>query len=50
VDGTTTRLSSRDRRQHVVVTTDRRPELAVLDPDSILIDIQPANNRRSFPR
>jgi hypothetical protein len=49
VNGTTTRLTSRDRRQLVVVTTDTRPVAAVLDPDNILIDIDPSNNGREFP-
>jgi hypothetical protein len=48
VDDTTTRLTSRDRRQVVVVTTDTRPVAAVLDPENILIDIDPSNNGRSF--
>jgi hypothetical protein len=48
VNGTTQRLTSRDRRQLVVVTTDTQPTEAVLDPDAILIDSDPSNNRRPF--
>jgi hypothetical protein len=50
VDGTRVRLTSREPLQHVVVTTDSRPVEAVLDPDNVLIDTDPTNNRRSFPR
>jgi hypothetical protein len=44
------RLDSRERSQVVEVTTDSRPDAAVLDPGRFLIDVRPANNARSFPR
>lgn len=44
------RLESRDRSQIVEVITAERPAHAVLDPDAILIDVRPENNRRDFPR
>jgi hypothetical protein len=50
VNGTRVRLTSREARQLVVITSAERPEAAVLDPDSVLIDVDPGNNRRSFPR
>jgi hypothetical protein len=40
-------LESRDRRQRVEVITRERPEEAVLDPEDVLLDIDPTNNRRS---
>jgi hypothetical protein len=43
-------LDSRERRQLVEVVTSQRPDEAVLDPDRILIDVRPGNNRRIFPR
>jgi hypothetical protein len=46
----TQRLTSRDATQVVFLRTSARPERAVLDPDNILIDIDPANNARDFPR
>ncbi|MGH7552694.1 MAG: hypothetical protein ACREMQ_06655 [Longimicrobiales bacterium] len=46
--GSETRLlESRDRRQVVTVTTRERPAVIVLDPDEILLDVNPDNNRRS---
>jgi hypothetical protein len=44
------RLTSRDARQIVFVSSASRPERATLDPDNILIDLDPANNTREFPR
>ncbi|MDR0787791.1 MAG: M1 family metallopeptidase [Gemmatimonadota bacterium] len=38
------RLESRDRIQVVMIRTASRPDLAVLDPEGILIDLIPANN------
>ncbi|MEX2571240.1 MAG: M1 family metallopeptidase [Gemmatimonadota bacterium] len=38
------RLTSRERRQVVQVVTGERPERAVLDPDDVLLDIDPSNN------
>jgi hypothetical protein len=49
INGVTQRLNSRDTRQVVLVRTPDRPTLAVLDPDNVLIDIAPENNRREFP-
>ena len=46
----TERLTSHERRQHVVITTATRPDAATLDPDDVLIDLDPANNTRPFPR
>jgi hypothetical protein len=48
VDGVTQRLDSREPRQVVTVRTGTRPTEAVLDPDAVLIDINPYNNRRRF--
>jgi hypothetical protein len=48
VNDATIRLTSRDRRQVVVVNTDTRPTVAVLDPENILIDMDPSNNRGEF--
>ena len=42
----TRRLESRERRQVVTVATAARPPEVVLDPDRILLDIDPSNNRR----
>jgi hypothetical protein len=39
-------LESRDRRQRVEIITRERPEEAVLDPEDVLLDIDPTNNRR----
>jgi hypothetical protein len=50
VDGTTQRLTSREPRQVVLLRLQARPEAAELDPDGMLLDIDPANNRRRFPR
>jgi hypothetical protein len=50
VNGTSQRLTSQDRRQIVTVQAEARPDSAVLDPHNILIDIDPSNNRRPFPR
>jgi hypothetical protein len=38
------RLETRDRSQVVEVRTSARPESVVLDPDQILLDVNPANN------
>ncbi len=38
------RLTSRDRVQVVEVRTDQRPDVVVLDPENVLIDINPGNN------
>jgi hypothetical protein len=48
VNDATIRLTSRDRRQVIVVNTDTRPTAVVLDPENILIDIDPSNNRGEF--
>jgi hypothetical protein len=40
-------LESRERRQVVEVVTDGRPAEAVLDPRDVLLDMDPANNRRA---
>ncbi|MEX0893320.1 MAG: M1 family metallopeptidase [Gemmatimonadota bacterium] len=44
----TIRLESRERTQAVRFTLDARPAEAVLDPERVLIDVQPDNNRRAF--
>jgi hypothetical protein len=49
VDGESLLLTGRERRQVVVLAVERRPADAVLDPDEMLIDINPFNNRRAFP-
>jgi hypothetical protein len=49
VNGTTQRLTSRERRQVVEVRLSSRPVLAVLDPADALLDINPFNNRKRFP-
>jgi hypothetical protein len=48
VDGTRVILESRNRLQTVEVVTSDRPTAVVLDPDDVLIDIDPANNRRAL--
>jgi hypothetical protein len=40
-------LTSRDRRQTVEVITSERPREAALDPRDLLLDYDPANNRRA---
>jgi aminopeptidase N len=43
--GTETRmLDSRDRTQTVTILTSARPDRVVVDPDNMLIDIDPSNN------
>jgi hypothetical protein len=49
VNDITQRLSFRERRQVVTVSTAVRPFEAVIDPGHILIDVNPFNNRRRFP-
>lgn len=39
---------SRERRQTVTITTSNRPSEVVLDPDNVLIDIAPGNNRKTI--
>lgn len=46
VDGTRRRLDSRERRQWVEVDTAQRPSRVTLDPERILLDVNPSNNRR----
>jgi hypothetical protein len=49
--GSETRLlDSHDARQVVEVTTAQRPTEVVLDPDRVLIDTRPENNRLSLAR
>jgi hypothetical protein len=50
VGGTLLRLDARERRQVVELTMTEPPVEAVLDPAGILIDLNPYNNRRSFPQ
>jgi hypothetical protein len=50
VNGTTQRLVWLDRRQVVMLALSERPDVAVLDPDNVLLDIDPGNNRKEFPR
>ena len=45
VGETTRTLSSREREQTVEVVTTERPAEAMLDPEGILIDLDPSNNR-----
>jgi hypothetical protein len=45
VGGETVTLRSRDRRQVAEIVTRSRPADAVLDPRSVLLDIDPTNNR-----
>lgn len=42
------RLESRERTQVVRVETAERPERVVLDPDRMLLDADPSNNRREL--
>jgi aminopeptidase N len=42
------RVEGRERRQMVTVTTAARPAEAVLDPDDVLLDIDPTNNRKAI--
>ncbi|HEX6308772.1 MAG TPA: M1 family metallopeptidase [Longimicrobiales bacterium] len=44
------RLTSRAARQVVLLRTPARPAAATLDPENILIDLNPANNTKDFPR
>jgi hypothetical protein len=48
VGDTLQRLTSRERRQTVTITTPARPDAVTLDPDNVLIDIDPANNTRAL--
>jgi hypothetical protein len=48
VNGSSRILHDRARRQLVHMELDSRPEIATLDPDEILIDIDTANNTRRF--
>jgi hypothetical protein len=48
VGSATRRLDSRERRQTVEVITAQRPTEAVLDPDEILLDLDPTNNRAAL--
>ncbi|MEX2584636.1 MAG: M1 family metallopeptidase [Gemmatimonadota bacterium] len=47
VGSRTERLSSEARRQVVEMITEERPTEAVLDPEDVLIDVDPSNNRRT---
>jgi hypothetical protein len=46
VGNTVRRLESRERSQVVEIDTPRRPSEVILDPELVLIDIEPANNRK----
>ena len=48
VDGVRTLADSRDRSQTVTIDTQTKPVAIVLDPDHILIDLDPANNRKTL--
>lgn len=48
VDGESLTLTSREPRQTVEIVTTERPRQAVLDPEQVLLDLDPRNNRRSF--
>ncbi|MBR9990987.1 MAG: M1 family metallopeptidase [Gemmatimonadetes bacterium] len=49
VGDTVQRLTSREQRQTVTITTASRPATVTLDPDRILIDLDPANNVKAVP-
>ena len=49
VNGFTMRIDDHSPRQVVELELDARPERAILDPDEILIDINPMNNAARFP-
>lgn len=49
VNGATQRISGQERRQLVRLELDTRPDAVALDPDRILIDIDPSNNHKRFP-
>jgi hypothetical protein len=44
------RLTARDRRQGVTITTSERPASVTIDPENVLLDLDPANNVRPLPR
>ena len=48
VGDVTRRLDSQERNQVVTVDTAKRPVDVTLDPDHVLIDIDPANNRKTL--
>ena len=48
VGDVTRTLESKDKRQRVEVITAARPSAVVLDPDNILLDLDPSNNRRTL--
>lgn len=48
VGETRRRLESRERRQVVEVVTRERPRESVLDPEDVLLDLDPTNNRRAI--
>jgi hypothetical protein len=48
VGARTTIADSRDRTQTITIVTDTRPTDVVLDPDNVLIDIAPGNNRMAL--
>ncbi|HEX6134515.1 MAG TPA: M1 family metallopeptidase [Longimicrobiales bacterium] len=50
VGDTVQRLTSRETRQIVLLSTTARPSSVTLDPDNILLDLDPANNTKEFPR
>ncbi len=50
VGDTSSLAESRERSQTVTVTTATRPADVVLDPDNVLIDVGPANNRKTIDR
>src|SRR5690606_39163865 len=50
IGDTVRRLTSREPRQIVLIGTATRPQSAVLDPDNVLLDLDPTNNARDFPR
>ena len=41
-------LTSKDAQQTVEIITATRPAAAVLDPDNILLDLDPSNNRKAI--
>jgi hypothetical protein len=44
----TRRLDAQDRAQVVTVDTRQRPGEVILDPDQVLIDVNPNNNRQTL--
>jgi hypothetical protein len=50
VGSVTRRVDALDGRTVVELRVPERPAEAVLDPRGVLLDLDPSNNRRAFPR